>query len=92
MIWHRHMAGLLLYVGALVFRSELCRAEFRSGQDFSAYEECPVISCIIGPFNQRKILSLYFDAGDTLRVDTAAGIHIGEVGCVQSGTVGMSGN
>lgn len=82
----------LLCVGALVCRAELCRAEFCPGQDFSAYEECSVISCIIGPFNQRKVFPLYFDAGDTVGVDTAAGIHIGEVGCVQSGAVGMSGD
>lgn len=77
----------LLCVGALV-----CRAEFRPGQDFSAYEERPVISCIIGPFNQRKEFSLYFDTGDALRVDTTAGIHIGEVCSVQSWAVSMSGD
>ena len=82
------MTGMgLLCAGALV-----CGAEFRPGQDFSAYEERPVISCIIGPFNQRKVFSIYFNAGDTEGMDTAAGIHIGEVGCVQSGAVGMSGD
>lgn len=82
------MTGMrLLCVGALVFRAELC-----SGQDFSAYEERSVISCIISPFNQRKVFALYFDAGDTEGMDTAACIHIGKVGCVQPWAVSMSGN
>lgn len=65
---------------------------YGESQYFPMNIECSILFRVIGPFDQRKGIALYFHAGNTAWMDTTAGIHIVGSRGIQSWSVGMPGN